>query len=218
MGVLMLLMTICGLAAAIVLLIYAFWTKRDWLKNFVAGGVVIWLIGYFILLFAGSFYSEEKTLAFNQPKEFCGFYFDCHLHAAVTGVCRSKTFGAMTAQNEFYIVKVKVFNDAKRETLALIKPDFTVIDAQGREFKSSEDLTVTVETPKFEEKIPAGGSVEDEIAFDLPSDAQNPRLDIREGYGIDHAIEAVLIGDEDSIGHKRSYFKIEPLIQTASNR
>ena len=215
MGVLLLLMTICGLAAATILLIYAFWTKTNWLKSFVSGGVVIWLTGYLILLFAGSFYSEEKTLSFNQPKEFCGFYFDCHLHAAVKGVRRTKTFCAMTAQNEFYIVKVKVFNDAKRASLELIKPTFTVIDAQGRKFEPSEDLTVTIETPKFEEKIPAGGSVEEEIAFDLPADAQNLRLDVREGYGIDHAIEAVLIGDEDSLGHKRSYFKIEPEIETA---
>jgi hypothetical protein len=29
-----------------------------------------------------------------------------------------------------------------------------------------------------------------------------------EGFGIDHAIEAVLIGDEDSFLHKRNYYSL----------
>ena len=44
---------------------------------------------------------------------------------------------------------------------------------------------------------------------------QNPRLDIREGYGIDHAIEAVLVDDEDSVFHKRNYFLLAEWEQTA---
>jgi hypothetical protein len=39
-------------------------------------------------------------------------------------------------------------------------------------------------------------------------DVAQPKLDIREGYGIDHAIESVLIDDEDSIFHARNYFKL----------
>lgn len=52
-------------------------------------------------------------------------------------------------------------------------------------------------------------SFEREIVFDLPANVQNPRLDIREGCGVDRLIEAVLIGEEDSIGHKRNYFSSE---------
>ena len=50
----------------------------------------------------------------------------------------------------------------------------------------------------------------------LPADVKNPRLDIREGYGVDHVIEAVLIGDEDSILHKRNYFKLDMSNQVVS--
>jgi hypothetical protein len=46
------------------------------------------------------------------------------------------------------------------------------------------------------------------IVFDLPADAKDPLLDLTEGFGIDRAIESFLIGDEDSIFHKRTYFKL----------
>jgi hypothetical protein len=59
-------------------------------------------------------------------------------------------------------------------------------------------------------------SFEKEIVFDLPLDAKNPRLDLRDGRGIDNYLEAILIDDEDSIFHKRRYFKLEPQIQTAN--
>lgn len=215
MGVILMLTTIGGLLTAFVLLIIAFLRKIGWLKKFVGGGILIWFVFYAAMLFGFSFLSEEKTLAFDEPKEFCGFYFDCHLHASVSGVRQSKIFGGRTASGEFYIVKVKVFSDAKREPLALITPKFTVVDASGRRFESAEDLTVALPKSPFEEKIPAGGTIGGEIAFDLPADASDLRLDIREGYGIDHAIEAVLVDDEDSIWHKRNFFKLETSNATA---
>lgn len=209
MGAILLLMTIGGSILAAILLAISIWKGKSWLKNFVLGGVTVWFSFYIIIFLMSSIFSEEKTLAFNEPKEFCGFYLDCHLNARISGVRQSKTFGRLTAQNEFFIVKVKISNDAKREPLALITPKFTVIDDHGRQISPTEDLTVSIQTPKFEEKIPAGQSIEDEIAFDLPPDAKNPRLDIREGYGIDQAIESILIGDEDSFLHKRNYFGLE---------
>lgn len=216
MGAILLLMTIGGSILAAILLALAFWKKIIWLKHFVLGGVAVWFSFYVIIFLMSSIFSVEKTLALNEPKEFCGFYLDCHLNARISGVRKSKTFGRLAAQNEFFIAKVKISNDARRESLALITPKFTVIDEQGRQFSPTEDLTVSLQTPPFEEKLPAGQSVESEIAFDLPPDAKNPRLDIREGYGIDHAIEAILVGDEDSFWHKRNYFKLAEQIQTVS--
>ena len=216
MGAILLLMTIGGSILAAILLALAFWKKIAWLKNFVLGGVTVWFSFYVIIFLMSSIFSVERTLALNEPKEFCGFYLDCHLNARLLDVRRSKTFGRLTAQNEFFITKVKISNDARRESLALITPKFTVIDEQGRQFSPTEDLSVSIQTPPFEEKIPAGQSIESEIAFDLPPDAKNPRLDIREGYGIDHAIEAILVGDEDSLWHKRTYFKLAEQSQTVS--
>ena len=214
MGVVLLAMTIGGLIIAAILLIISRFAKLNWLKTFVLGGIATWLAGYLILLFVGSIFSEEKTLALNEPKEFCGFYFDCHLHTAVTNVRKTKTVGDKTANGEFYVVTVKVSSDAKQAPLNLITPGFAVVDADGRHFE--RDASLEKPEPNWEQKVPAGGSFEKEVVFDLPVNVQNPRLDIREGYGIDHAIEAILIGDEDSILHKRNYFKLEQQTQIVS--
>ncbi|MEO8574593.1 MAG: hypothetical protein ABI481_11535 [Pyrinomonadaceae bacterium] len=206
MGVLLILMTIGGLVLATIIFVISIFTKNTWLRNFVLGGVAVWFVFYFAMLFGFSAASKEKELALNEPKEFCGFYLDCHMHTAVATVRKTKTIGNQTAKGDFYIVKVKVFSDARAATLGLLTVDAHVVEASGRTY----DRDMTAETnlppqPDFEKPISPVESFEKEIVFDLPDEVKNPRLDIREGYGIDHVIEALLVDDEDSILHKRSY-------------
>ena len=209
MGVLLMLMTIGGLIAAAVLLAVGWLNESAWLKKFVLGGGAIWFLFYAVMLVGASVMSEEKLLGLNEPKEFCGFYFDCHLHAAVSGVRTAGTIGGLKANGKFYIVTVKVFSDAKRATLGLLTVDAHVVDRAGRAYARDEMAEAQLgPQPEFETKIGPEESFEKEIVFDLPTNVDHPKLDIREGYGIDHAIEYVLIGDEDSIFHKRSYFKL----------
>lgn len=218
MGVLLMLMTIGGVITAFILLMISIFTKKAWLRKFVFGAVAAWFVFYTILLFGTSLLSKEKTLALNEPKAFCGFYIDCHMHMAVTNVRKTKKLGDETANGKFYVLKVKVFSDAKQAMLGLITVDARVIDEQNREFARDEQAESQLgEQPPFEKKISPVESFEKEIVFDLPADLKNPRLDIREGYGIDHIIEAVLIGDEDSIFHKRNYSKLEASNQVAQN-
>jgi len=84
-----------------------------------------------------------------------------------------------------------------------------VVDAEGQTY--TRDMQTESELPSqpdFERKVTPAETFEKQIVFDLPVDVNDPRLDIREGYGIDHVIEAVLIGDEDSLFHKRNYFAL----------
>jgi hypothetical protein len=219
MGVILMAMTFGGLLIAAVLLVISFYTKKTWLRTFVLGGVTTWFAGYMILLLVSSIFSEEKTLGLNEPKEFCGFYLDCHLHTSVSGVRRAKTIGDKTASGEFYVVTVKVFSDAKRASLGLHAPQAQVSDDNGRTFERDADaeniLIGSATEQPFDGKAQAGGSFEKEIVFDLPADVKNPRLDIAEGIGIDKLIETVLIGDEDSLLHKRNYFKLAEQTETA---
>jgi hypothetical protein len=193
MGVVLMAMTIGGLFAAAILLIFARFSKISWLRTFVLGGVTTWLTGYVILLLIGSIFSVGRTLGLNEPKEFCGFYLDCHLHTAGTDVQKVKTYNGKTANGDFYIVKVKVFSDAKRAELGFDYLKLFVIDGNGKLYPRFTDA----ENPEqpFAQKIPAGGSFEKEVVFDLPSDLKNPRLDMSTGDWI----EKVLVGGEDSI-------------------
>jgi hypothetical protein len=214
MGVLLMLATIGVVFVAAVLLIVAVWKKIEWLRKFVLGGATVWIAFYVVLLLGSSLLSEEKMLALNEPKAFCGFYLDCHMHATVSGVRKTKTIGDKTAKGEFYIVTVQIFSDAKRVDLGLLAPKLFVIDENGKAYSRVEDAENP--GPPFDKKIPAGGSFEKEVVFDLPADVKGARLDVAEGIGIDKAIEFVLVGDEDSFLHKRSYFKLEPQMQTAN--
>lgn len=209
MGVLLMLMTIGGLITAVILLVVAWLNEFIWLKKFVVGGVAVWFAFYIAMLVGFSLASTEKTLPIGKEKEYCGFYFDCHMHTAVENVHRTKSLADLTANGEFYIVTVKVFSDARRATLGLLTVDAHVIDAGGKTYTRDIDAESQLPSqPDFEKKVSPLASFEKEIVFDLPVDVQKPRLDIREGYGIDHVIEAVLVDDEDSIFHKRNYFAL----------
>ena len=211
MGVLLMLMTIGGLVVAAILFGVAWLHESAWLKKFVVGGVAIWFAFYLAMLIGTSLLSTERTIAVGDTdgKAFCGFYLDCHLHTAVLSVTRAKTIGNKNASGEFYVVTVKIFSDARAATLGLLTVDAHVVDAGGKIYSrdiDAEDLLPP--QPDFEEKIGPDESFEKLIVFDMPADAADPRLDIREGYGIDHVIEAVLIGDEDSMFHARNYFAL----------
>jgi hypothetical protein len=207
MGMLLMLMTVGGSIIAFLLLVFSLLTRKIWLRNFILGGITVWFAFYFVMLFGVSFLSEEKTLGFNEPKAFCGFYFDCHMHTAVSGLRKTKTIGGTEANGEFYVVKVKVLSDAKRAELNLYAPKFEVVNENGERYEPVKKLTPPGDD--FERKVPAGGDFESEVVFDLPVDVKNLRLDVSEGIGIDKVIESILIGDEDSIFHKRRYFKLE---------
>lgn len=203
------LMTIGGVAAAAVLLAVSLVMRKAWLRNFVLGGIAVWFAFYAVILFGFSLASKEKTLALNEPKEFCGFYLDCHMHTAVTGVQRTKTIGTKTAQGEFYIVTVKVSSDAKREPLQLIGTEAKVFDEQKNSYtRDLEAERALGSQPEFETRIAPAETFTKAIVFDLPAGVKEPRLDIRDGYGIDTCLEAVLVGDEDSIFHRRNYFSL----------
>lgn len=221
MGLLLIMATVLGLIAAVFLIIVSSIKQMQAVTKFVFGAVAIWMSLYFALLFFTSFTSKEKVLAFNEPKEFCGFYLDCHLHAAVTNVRQTKTIGEganqKTAQGLFYVVTVKVFSDAKRAKLGLLMPRARVFDVTGKVFERSAEAEQALEattgnpTTAFDKQLgPEGDYFTKEIVFDLPDDAKNPKLDLTEGYAIDRVIEFFLIGDEDSMFHKRVRFSLEP--------
>jgi hypothetical protein len=217
MGAILLAMTIGGSIIAAILLGISFLKGKSGLRNFILGGVAVWYSFYAIAFLMSSVFSEEKTLARNEAKAYCGFYLDCHMHTTVADVRKTKTLGDKTANGEFYIVKVKVFSDAKRASLRLNGTDAKVFDDQKREFvRDLEAEKFIGEQPEFEKRIAPDESFTKEIVFDIPTDAKNPRLDLKNGYGIDKYIEAILVGDEDSIGHKRQFFSLEQSAVTAN--
>src|SRR4051794_40061687 len=103
------LVTIGGLLLAGILLVASPITKKAWLAKFTLGCVAIWLVFYALMLLGFSMASKTQVLGVGEPKAFCGFYLDCHLHAEVTSVRTSKSIGDRVANGTFYVVGLRVF-------------------------------------------------------------------------------------------------------------
>jgi len=213
MGVLLMLMTIGGLIAAGVVLVVSVITKKRWLARFTIAGVAVWLVFYAAVLLGYSAVSKDRVLGPGEAKEFCGFYLDCHMHAEVTSVRTAKQIGGLTADGTFYVVGVRVFSDAKNPNIAfrLIEPRALIEVNDTKAIKrdlAAEALLPTADVDLGGE-IKGSQTIDKEIVFDVPVTLADPKLSMAEGYGIDNAIEAVLIDDEDSIRHGRTYFDIQ---------
>ena len=214
MGVLLMLATILAAGAAIVAAIAAGYFHFPGLARATQIGVLTWGTAYTALLISTSLTSREHVLRPGDVKRFCGFYLDCHMGAGVADVRRTATLGAppneVRAAGEFYVVTVKVTSNARRATLRLTDPTATVVDAAGRSYPRSKlgeralangigaaiPLNYPV-TPNSQFTTP--------IVFDLPTDVRDPKLRLTDTPGIDRAIEGLLVGDEDSFLHKRTY-------------
>ena len=202
MGMLLMLLTIGGLLIAAFLFPIGIYFRLSWLRKFVAGGVAIWLTLYLASLIAVSASSSEVVLRVNEPKAFCGFYFDCHLHAMVTDVMDK---GQSSGNGTVYTVTVKVFSDAKRATLALSNVRAVVYLNDGTEIQPSDPGSGR---SPWDRKIGPGESFETRLMFSIPEGGKGEKLLITEGSGIERLFEKFLIGDEDSIFHRKQYFDI----------
>ncbi len=222
MGVIAVLLTIIVGIGLMVLFAFAVVTGRGGLRKIVAVGAFAWCLLYVVALLGFSASSTTKTIAINEPKAFCGFYLDCHLHAVVTGVRTSKSIGTLTADGEFRIVTLKVFSDARNPSIAMrmLEPSARVSDASGRIYdrRTEAEKLLPTAAVSLNQDVKTNEPFEKEIVFDLPENSDAPRLDISEGYGIDKFIEALLIDDEDSLGHKRELFSLDVAVQTTGAR
>ncbi len=180
---------------------------------------------YAVLLLGASFASHESVLRPGELKYFCEV--DCHLAYSVESVETAKKLGAppleKTAAGTFYIVKLKTWFDERtistRRGYAPLWPNprsVVVVDAQGWQFAPSSDALAAIaqararSTPLTQPLRP-GESYTTLFVFDLPPDAQSPRLLVTDS----DAVTRLLIGHEASPFHKKIYFGLAPQSKSA---
>ena len=211
MGVLAMLATILFTAAlfAAAIFVLVIWKVRLLKYVFVAG--FVWFLVYGLVLIGVSFSSQEESLSIGDNKRFCGFYLDCHMMAAVKSVERRAEYNGRRAKGEFQVVSIDVFSDARRAKLRLRSPEFLVSDENGNTYSAIPELSTS--GSEFEQRIGPPEKISGVLVFDLPKKAHRLRLDVRSSDPIDSVIESLVIGDEDSLFHKRKYFSLEPSAQ-----
>ncbi len=206
-----------GLVAGGALVLYAVRTDRMNLAKYVGMFALGWAALYLVVLTGASLASQEKVLDLKERKAFCGFYLDCHLGVSVEEVQRVSHVGQdaeqVQADGVFYLITVRVNNDGVQARLPLRNPKATLIDAYGvtytRSLAAEQALAEAEGMPMaFARSVSAGHSYTKTIIFDVPPGVRAPKLLVTQGVVVDRFIELFLIGDEDSLFHRKTVFAV----------
>jgi len=214
-GILLLLLTVVAAFVATVGVIHALLREKRELLQAIGLGALIWAAAYAAILLTMSLTSQPRVLGLHEAKRFCGFYLDCHMGVSVEAVDTAKIIGSppttqLVAAGRFWIVTVSVSNTALRVPLRLHNARAVVVDGQGRRYERDTAAEQRLGGPdaSLDRQAGPGESYTVRLVFDLAVDAATPSLSVREGYGIDHLIELVLAGDENSLLHAKTSFRL----------
>jgi hypothetical protein len=187
--------TLAGILVLVI--IYGAIRRRTWVK-WPLLGLVIGVVIYMGLLLLFSAVSNEKTLARGQEKYFCEI--DCHLAYSVVDV---KELGTTNGLQDFVVILRTRFDEstvsAQRPKNAPLMPNprtVQLVDRRGNTYKAGRPEGVPLGTPL----IP-GQAYTTMIKFEVPPNAEGLRLLITAPGG---PVE-FLIGNEMSLGHKKTY-------------
>ncbi|HKD83714.1 MAG TPA: hypothetical protein VKB58_03115 [Terriglobales bacterium] len=205
-GILLLLLILTSLILCFV--------KSQWLR-YSLWSIGIMLAGYVLLLAGFSLFSHERTLARGQEKYFCEL--DCHIAYSVQNVERMNQIGNSVANGEYYVVTIRSRFDEtttapwRPRDLAL-KPDplyFSLVDTHGdavppslvgqKAWEASHGMS-----PDLFRPLHPGESTQAIFVFDVPPGMHSPRL----LASIAGFPSPVLIGDETSPLHKKTFFSL----------
>ncbi len=185
----------------------------------VAGAVIFWLarkpkfarvsavaigavaITYFALLLGFSAGSHEILLSRGQEKYFCEI--DCHLAYSVLDV-KTQEHGALnnlaiTLRTRFDETTTSP-NRPKDAPLIPSPREVRLIDANGHKYEAVSSAGTALMTP-----LTPASSYTTQLEFMVPRDARGLRLLIETVPGWP---DRFVIGDENSLGHKKTYFAL----------
>jgi hypothetical protein len=179
--------------------VYGLIQKKDWAKRTLT--VLLAGLGIYVALVLGfSMFSKEATLAHGEEKYFCEI--DCHLAYSISDV-KWSVAGAnrtvtVTVQTRFDENTISTHRP-KDAPLTPSPRKVALIDQSGHSYLPSE-----IEgTPLLKELIP-GEAYTTEFHFSVPQPASGLRLLITAPEGP----VRMLIGNEMSLGHKKTYLGI----------
>ena len=174
--------------------------------------VTILLVGYASVLLGASAASREQTLGGDQEKYFCEM--DCHLAYSVVGAERANTpvSGSTEKRTNGILYTVSVRTRFDENTISAHRGDspltpspreVAIVDDRGRIYPASDES----QKASLTQPIRPGESYISKLVFNLPSDARGLKLLITSptepGW-----LGRVIIGDEDSIFHKKIYLRL----------
>jgi len=206
-----------GTLSLTVLLVIAtgvlFFTRRAWVRYSLLA-IVLLLAGYLAVVAMFSLTSFDRTVGRGDEKFYCGL--DCHIAYSVGNVERTKTIGDTSASGEFYVIAVRSHFD--KRTIAPgrgdrpLRPDpptLTLMDGSDHSYPVSSAGQQAWETAHGQshslgEPLRPGEWFETTWVFDVPAEATNLRM----FAGWSGFPSYLMIGDEASPRHKKTYFAL----------
>ncbi len=214
LAALLFLGTSCLLLLLMLAALFFYFWRRSWVRYSLVLAAAL-VIGYGGLLAGFSIFSRDRTLASGEEKYFCEL--DCHLAYSVQKVQRLKSIGDTVANGEFYVVTVRGRFDETttvpwRPRDVPVTPNplaFSLVDKQGDVVGISSVGQKAWEaahgvSPSLREPLRPGESMEATMVFDAAPAMSDPRL--LASFGVFPT--QVLIGDENSLLHKKTYFAL----------
>ena len=182
--------------------------RKPALARWIGAGGLLAFSGYAALLLGASFLSRERTLAPGEKKYFCEL--DCHLAYSIVqapaagGSDRSRTVTVRTWFDESTIAPFRGNGPLSPNPRVVY-----LVDSRGRRFDPSPASQKAWEgehgpTAPLTKALRPGESYETTLVFDVPDGAPGLRLFLGDPPGI----ENVLIGHENSLLHKKTYFAL----------
>lgn len=199
-----------ALAVATIVLLFV---RRKW-SAYTLLAIPVLLAGYAAVLAFFSWASYDRTVARGDEKFFCAL--DCHIAYSVQSVERMKAIGDTTARGEFIVVTVRSHFDERtiapwrgNAPLTPAPPELVLIDNGGHSYRVSSAGQKAWEASHPQPQAPEtplrpGESYENTWVFEVPADAQTVRL----FAGWNGFPAYVLIGDEATPGHGKTYFAL----------
>lgn len=209
--VLFLLLFVLGLALALIAGMTAAFSGKKHLAiaSLVAG--LIWCGIYLSLLSWRSAVSQDRLLEPGEEYRLHGFLLDPHFLFAVEDVKQTKALEGANAPRSsgvFYVVTIRYRSDARRAELRLPELDVVVIDETDHRFSPLHPVPLATTT----QSTRPGESGRFDLVFDLPEESRNPRLALRSAEPLDRLLGKFVLDDEESIGHRRTTFRLSPAV------
>ncbi len=164
-----------------------------------------------------SLISREKTLARGAEKHFCEI--DCHLAYSVTGIRQVEALPGTATWPRYNYLAVAIKTRFDETTIApsrgngLLYPsprDIRLIDDQGDRLapernSAAAEALLGIHSTDLATPLRPGQSYETALLFAVPAGTRNPRLLFTQA----HIPQLVLIGQENSVGHAKTYFRLD---------